>query len=228
MKKYLTAALTLIIFVLVGITVYTNVSKQRAVDHTKLPEKVETSKGFQKWITNLKNKGFVIEADEFRLQEENEIYNTKWIKIYSLDETGRPEELDRMLLAARNKDNVVFAPSDREYIDFRNYARDGYESNEVRLYGQKEDKIIDARILDCSKKGNCYYDRGYFLDNNVFVISEISRTIDKKDETAQACSSSQECEYSFKIHLVDLINNKRWIYESKPFIGILDEILPKL
>ncbi len=227
-KKIATFILVPAIFLLVGSTVYLNLAEQRAVDRSKLPEKVEMSKGFQKWITNLKNEDFDIEADEFRLVEENEIYNTKWMKIYSMDEPGVPEELDRVLLSARNQEHVVYSPSDRHFVDYRPESRDGYLQNEVRFYGQKEDKVIDARILDCSIRANCYFDRAYFLDNDVFVISEISRNIDKKDEISPPCDNTMDCEYTFKIHLIDLINNKRWVYESNPFMLILDEKIKEL
>ena len=216
------------IFLLTGATVYFNIQEQRAVDRSKIPEKVEASKGFQKWITNLKNKDFVIEADEFRLVEENEIYNTKWIKIYSVDEPGKQDELNNTLSAHKDIKGVVFSPSGEEFVDYRNIERYGYQTYEVRLYGLKEDKIIDARILDCSPKANCYFDRAYFLDNDVFVISEISRKVNKNEQLTTACLVSEPCEYSFKVHVVDLKKNSRLIYGSKPFTVVLNEILPEL
>lgn len=227
-KNKIALLLTVGILLAVSAGVYINVSAQRAVDHSKLPQKVELSKGFQKWITNLKNKGFDINADDFRLMEEVQIYNTKWIKIYSLDAPGMQDTLVKELESHKTTDHTVFSPSGKIFIDYRSILRDGYNSNEVRLYGQKEDKIIDARVADCSARANCYFDRAYFLDNDVFVISEISRTIDKKDEQAPLCSTADKCQYSFKVHVVDLINNNRAIYESKPFDAVLDKVLPNL
>jgi len=228
MKNVAVFSLVLGIFLLTGATVYFNIQEQRAVDRSKIPEKVEASKGFQKWITNLKNKDFVIEADEFRLVEENEIYNTKWIKIYSVEEPGKQEELDNTLSEHKDTKGVVFSPSEEEFVDYRNIERYGYQTYEVRLYGLKEDKIIDARILDCSPKANCYFDRAYFLDNDVFVISEISRKVNKNEQLTTACLVSEPCEYSFKVHVVDLKKNSRLIYESKPFTVVLNEVLPEL
>ncbi len=216
------------ISLLVVATVFINIRKQMEVDHSKIPPKVELSSSFQKWITNLRNKGVQLEADEFTLVEENEIYNTKWMKIYSMDEPGMAEELDRVLLENRNQAKVIYAPSDRHFIDFSNKERYGYQSNEVRLYGLKEDKIIDAKVVDCSVRGNCYYDRGYFLDNDVFVVTEVSRNITKHDETVPACLPSETCTYSFKLHLVDLNRNSRIIYESTPFDAVLDKLIPEL
>jgi len=216
------------IFVAIATGVWLNVAEQKSVDHSKLPDKVEQSIGFQRWITNLKNKDMVIEADEFTLKEENEIYNTKWMKVYSIEEEGMREKYDGTIESLQNVKKVVFSPSERELIDYRPEYRDGYAPNEAHFYGLKEDKIIDARILDCSAHANCYFDRAYFLDNDVFVISEFSRTIDKKDEVSATCSLQETCEYSVKVHVIDLINNKRLVYESKPFQAVMAELLPEL
>ena len=145
-----------------------------------------------------------------------------------MDEPGVPEELDRMLLQSRDQDMIVFSPSDKEFIDYSNKPRDGYLATEVRLYGLREDKVIDARLLDCSAKANCYFDRAYFLDNDTFVISEISRNIEENPEMFIPCAPNEECDYTFKVHVIDLKKNKRWIYESKPFAAIMDLVLPEL
>ena len=228
MKKKISYLVVFLLFITIGFGVYLNIAEQLSIDRSKIPEKVESSKGFQKWITNVKNKGFEIEADEFTLIEENEVYNTKWIKVFSLDESGRKEELNQILQEHQDIKKVVFSPSDREFIDYRAEDRFYLAPNEARLYGQREDKILDARILDCSIRANCYFDRAYFLDNDVFVISEISRTIDKKDETAVDCLPEEECQYSFKLHVIDLINNKRFVYESTSFNVVLNVVLPEL
>ncbi|MBN1162627.1 hypothetical protein JXA34_02690 [Patescibacteria group bacterium] len=228
MKDKLIYYLTGCIFLLVALGVGINIKQQFEVDYSKIPNKVEENSGFQRWITNLKNKDIEIEADEFRLIEENEIYNTKWMQVFSIDQDGKKEEFENNLLKHRDIKKVIFSPSDREYIDYRYEYRDGYAPNEVHFYGLKEDKIIDARILDCSTRANCYFDRAYFLDNNVFVISEISRNIHKHDETSPFCSQSETCTYTFKIHVIDLINNSRYVYESKPLELIMEEVRPEL
>lgn len=233
-KKLISSALTVAVFTLVFAGAGLNYAEQRAVDNSRLPEKVEESKGFQKWMTNLKNKGFEIEAEDFTLVEENEIYNTKWLTISSIDEEGKREEFDtniqqKKLLEEQNE-HVVFAPSNRLFIDYRSIQRDGYEPNEVHIYGLKDDKIIDARVVDCSVRANCHFDRAYFLNNSndVFVVSEFSRNIDKKDETTPICLPTETCTYTIKVHLIDLINNSRMVYESKPFDIILSETIPEL
>ncbi len=228
MKDKFIVFLIVILFLLIGAGVYSNILEQKSVDRSKIPSKVEQSTQFQRWMTNLRNNDVNIGADDFRLKEEVEIYNTKWMTVSSIDDPDKKEEYDKIVAAHRNLEKVVFSPSDRIFVDFRNIPRDNYNSNEAHFYGLKEDKIIDARIVDCSIRANCYFDRAYFLDNDVFVITEISRNIDKKDESAPPCTPSEECEYTYKLHLIDFINNSRLIYESKPFEVVLDELIPQL
>jgi len=227
-KEKLPIFLIVLILILVGLGVYSNVKEQQATDHSKIPSKVELNRGFQRWITNLKNKGIDINADDFRLKEENEIYNTKWIKVYSIDDAVRKYEYESILKTSVDVKKIIFSPSGREIIDYRNQLRDGYKSNEVRFYGQKEDKIIDARIVDCSTRANCYFDRAYYLDNDVFVISEFSRNIKKGDEQILVCGLADTCTYTIKLHVVDLIKNSRYVYESKPFESSMSWLMPNL
>jgi hypothetical protein len=215
--------------------VYSNVREQQSIDESKLPSKVEDERSFQRWITNLKNKNIDVEADDFELLEKNEIYNTKWIKVASIEEEGKKEEFDKTIAEHIDLKHVVFSPSEREFIDYRNEVKTAlspngspYQANEVRFYGQKEAKILDARILDCSVRANCYFDRAYFLSNDLFVITEFSRNIDKKDTTTPVCPINQICTYTIKLHLVDLINNARYIYESDTLELNLQEVIPEL
>ena len=220
---------TAAIFLLVALGVGINVNEQLSIDQSKIPEKVEEHKGFQRWITNLKNKGLEhVDADQFRLQEENEIYNTKWMQVYSTDDEEQMDRFEQAIEEHQKLPMVIFSPSERLFIDYRNENRNGYKPNEVHFYGIRDDKIIDARILDCSARANCYFDRAYFLSNDVFVISEFSRDIDKKDKTTELCPIDQECTYSIKLHVIDLINNSRLVYESKTFNIVLSELIPEL
>jgi uncharacterized membrane protein (DUF106 family) len=70
MKNKTDIALVSIIFLATLFGVYLNIEKQRSIDKSKLPERVEENKLFQRWITNLKNHDLNIEADEFKLKEE--------------------------------------------------------------------------------------------------------------------------------------------------------------
>jgi hypothetical protein len=221
MKKHLNTVLVVLIFVGVGLGLTLNIQKQRSIDRSKLPERVEEDRLFQRWITNIKNKGLDIEADEFNLKEENEIYNTTWMSVYSADDPDQKALYEKTVEENKGLDKVVFSPNERVFIDFRNIDRGDVMRNEVRLYGLKEDKIIDARILDCSINGNCYFDRAYFLDNDVFVITEFSRNISKKDPNVEPCPIDEECTYTIKLHYVDLIHNSRAVYTSEPFDIIL-------
>ncbi len=217
------------IFLLIALGAAININKQLSIDQSKLPEKVEEDKGFQRWITNLKNKGLdFVDADEFTLVEEVEIYNTKWMQVYSFDEPGVQVAFEQTLAQHQDLPKVIFSPSERMFIDYRHKERDGYKANEVHFYGARDDKIIDARILDCSVRANCYFDRAYFLSNDVFVISEFSRNVDKKDVSIPNCPLDTECTYTIKIHVIDLINNSRLVYESKPFNIVLAQVIPEL
>jgi hypothetical protein len=233
-KNFLTALITVLLLSFVTTGASLNLMEKRAVDKTKLPQKVEFSIGFQKWITNLKNKGFDISATDFRLKEEVAIYNTRWLQIGSIDDDATAEKYTETIEAMRlNEDEmykVIFSPNKRQFVDYRNEPRNGYSMNEVSYYGLREDKVLDARILDCSPRANCYFDRGYFLENSndVFVITEFSRNIDKRDETVPLCSTAEMCTYTIKLHLVNLMTNSRTVYESPEFDLVLDSTIPQL
>ena len=228
MKVKPTLLLTSILFILVTTGVFSNIKQQLAVDESKLPEKLEANNLFQRWITNLKNNDVDVGADDFRLFEEAEVYNTMWVTIKSIDDPGVEEWFNEELLTHQGLDKVVFSPSDKEFIDLRHVLRGEYNINEVRFLGQKEDKILDSKVVDCSIRANCYFDRAYFLDNDVFVVTEISRNIHKHDDTAELCPIDEICTYTIKLHLIDLIQNKRLVYESNPFDIVLAKLIPEL
>jgi hypothetical protein len=217
MKKFGNVFLIAIIFLAVALGVYQNERIKNAIDQTKLPLKVENDRVFQRWDTNIRNKGLLITADDFTLVETNEVYNTQWIKVTSIDDPQVKAAFDQNLADHKNIQKVVFAPSGTMYLDYRNIFKDGYFPNQVHLYGLKEDKILDARILDCSERGNCYFDRAYWLDNDVFIITEWSRDISKEQETIPVCPITSVCTYAIKLHMVDLVHNKAYIYKSKTF-----------
>lgn len=224
MKDKLSLILTFVIVALVGLVVYSNISEQLEIDQSKLPEKVEENKWFQKWITNLKNKGFEIEADEFRLLEENEVYNTQRMWVYSMDDTDTQRDFENTIRAYKeidqDSDQIVFSPDERGFVDYRYENRANLDEslkfgrNDARYYGVRDNKLIDSKILTCNIDANCLFDRAYFLSNTLFVISEISRPVDK-DEPYPPCAVDEVCTYTFKLNLIDLINNSNLIYESK-------------
>ncbi len=220
----------LIILILIGAGAYLNQKEKLAVDRSKLAPKIEESNGFQRWITNLRNNDFTTGADEFTLLEENEIYNTKWMKVSSLDDETKRNEFEQRLIEVADIKKVVFSPSEREYVDYRNIDRYGYIPNEVYFYGIRDDKIIDTRLVDCSVGDNCYFDRAFFLEdsNDVVVVSEFSRDRENKKSELPSCARNEICTYTIKLHVIDLLRNSRLVYESKPFDINLEEILPQL
>jgi len=219
---------TVLLIVTIAGAAAVNYKQDKDVDRTKIPEKLEAATPFQRWITNLKNKGLTVEADDFRLKEENEIYNTQWMTVYNIDDTGVMDQFNANISKYLKNKGVVYSPSDRQFIDYRNEPRDGYGANQIHYYGLRDDKLVDARLLDCSTNLNCYFDRAYFLDNDVFAVSEISRNLDKRADNIPPCGVSDVCIYTIKIHLVDLNKNSRLVYESKPFETNLALLIPKL
>lgn len=228
MKKYFNFFLIFIIFVSIALGVYQNQLKKASIDRTKIPLKVEEDRDFQRWNTNIRNKGLEITPEDFILVEENEVYNSQWIKITSVDNPQAKAAFDQNLIDHKETKKIVFAPSGTMYLDYRNVFKDGYFPNQVHLYGLKEDKLLDARILDCSERGNCYFDRAYWMDNDVFIITEWSRDISKKDITIPECPVTSICTYAIKLHMVDLKHNKRYIYKSKTFDINLSEWIQNL
>lgn len=210
-KKIITISLIFIIFTLVGSGVFINVRKQMAVDHSRLPSKVELSSGYQKWNTNFKKKGINVEAEEFKLVEESEVFNTKWMTVTSVEQPEQKQVLDETLKAAKTQDKTVLSPSGTQFIDYRNMARGAYGQGQVRLYGLKEDKILDVRAVGCTNQNNCFFDRGYFLDNDTFVVTELSLS-----DPSAVCEVTQVCSYTIKLHFVDLLKNKHFLYVSLP------------
>ncbi len=190
--------------------VYINLQEKAAVNESRLPEKVATERYFNRWLTNLKNKDVEIEGKEFFFIEEREALSMSVLKVYSVEDPIKKEQLDLALQNLQDTSHVAFAPNNRIFLDYRDEFKDGFLPGQVRLFGQKENKIIEARIVDCYTPHNCYFDRAYFLTNDYFVIHEVSLA-DKLD----LCTREEVCAHTFKTHLVDLINNKVKTYYSE-------------
>lgn len=236
-KSLTSTLLTVSILALVVVGVASNYYEQISIDKSKLPSKVEDSTGFQRWITNLKNKGVEIEADNFRFVEENEIYNTKWMRVYSADNPETESKFKQIVSEYQERSKIAFSPSNRQFVDYRQELRNSelepeisFDPNEIRYFGQRDDKILEARVVDCSIGSNCYFDRAFFLpdSNDVFVVTELSRNILDTDINNPPCDLEKECEYVFKVHVIDLINNSRTIYKSQPFLAVFNKLQPEL
>lgn len=218
----------LTIFLLVAVNVAANYAEEAQVDSNKLPEKVEESNGFQRWITNNK-KRMDISADDFNLKDVNEVYNATFLEITRLVGERNISEHEGYIKSFEDNTGIAVSPDKRELIDYKHENRDGYTPYEARFFGLREDKLIDTKILSCVREANCYFDRAYFLDNHSFVISEISRNdIDRKNVEAndfKECAIDELCTYTFKLHLIDLLKNTRTVYETSPFDKVLTEMI---
>lgn len=227
-KKLLTKTLTIAIVVSVFAVVASNYAEQYAIDSSKLPEKVEESKEFQKWLINHK-KRFDLDADEFRLVEKNELLNSAYLTIKSADNPEALKQHQELLERFMELDDVRFSPNEYEFLDYRRELREDekYNINDVYYHGLREDRIIDAKILSCDLEKNCYFDRAFFLDNHTFVISQISRPLTDAEVEARdyvVCELDQECEYTIKLHVFDFINSAQFVYESQPYILNISEL----
>jgi len=221
-KNLLTKLLVVVILLLTAATVASNYAEQLAIDNSKIPEDIEISKEFQRWITNMK-KRVDVEADKFRLKEKNEVFNSAFLTITSTNNEAANQAHLAKLAEYEAYQKVRFSPNELQFLDFRPEARsDGirqYEPNEVYFHGLDQDKIIDTKILTCDLEFNCFFDRGFFIDNHVFIISEFSR-----NETLPACALNEVCTYTIKLHVFDLINGTQFVYESEPYDLNLSEM----
>ena len=86
---------------------------------------------------------------------------------------------------------------------------------------------IRTKIVDCDLESNCFFSRASFLDNHVFFVIQMSLKDYSKKEP-KTCDPTKVCTYTFKVHLVDLINNSRSVYESEPVQGIFEDLKSKL
>ncbi|MBT6401377.1 hypothetical protein HN803_00530 [candidate division WWE3 bacterium] len=216
------------ILLLIAANVASNYNEEAQEDGNKLPEKVEESNGFQRWITNHK-KRMDVAADDFNLKDINEVYNATYLEITRLEGNKAVAEHLEYIQTFEDVDETAISLDGREVLDYRHEKRDGYQPFEVHFYGLREDKLIDTKILSCVPEANCYFDRAYFIDNHAFVISEISRSdIDRKIVEGgdyKACDIEEICPYSFKLHFIDLLKNERAVYETHSFDKILADMI---
>jgi hypothetical protein len=224
-NKTLTILLTSAILVLVVGVVASNYAQERAIDQSKIPEKMENGKEFQRWITNLK-KHMDLEADEFRLKEKNEVFNSAYLSIVSVEDEDAYNNHLALLAQYEDLDKVRFSPNEYQFLDYRHEVRgintrgEPYQPNNVYYHALREDKIFDTLILSCREDANCFFDRGFFLDNHTFVISEFARPIEKKDleeGNYEECLLDEVCTYTIKLHMFDLLNSARLVYESNEY-----------
>jgi len=225
--KQLDKILISIIAILVAGGVVLNVQKQYSIDKSKLPTKLESNSQFQKWVTNARNKGVKVEGDNFRFIEDSNIFNTLWTSTASIDDDTSRKLYDENMVELRKFKDSALSPNEREVVNYDYSNRFGFSPNEVFFYGLREDKILRTKIVDCDFESNCFFNRASFLDNHVFFVIQMSlKEYTKKDP--KPCDPKTVCDYTFKVHLVDLINNSRTVYESEPVQGIFEDLVSKL
>lgn len=214
MTQYLDKIIILLIAIVIAIGVSINLHKQYSVDRTKIPFKLESHSRFQRWLSNLEEKGLDLEADKFRYLEDNNIFNTIWTSTESIDDdNSRKIYEENMALLLTFKESAK-SPNEREIVNFSPVDRFGFLPNEVFFYGLREDRILRTKIVDCSLDTNCNFHRAAFIDNHVFFIMELSLK-SFNNPNFKTCALDEVCEYTFKVHLVDLNNNSRTVYESE-------------
>jgi hypothetical protein len=212
--KNLDKILIIFISLSIGGVISLNLYEQYSVDKTKLPTKLETHERFQRWLSNLKDKNVDLEADNFRFLEDSNIFNSIWTSTTSIDDDSSRLIYEENIKELKKLKRTEISPNEREIINFSKGARFGYTEKDVFFYGLREDRILNTKIADCYQHFTCNFHRGAFIDNHVFFIMELSQKFVPESEF-KYCNLDEVCEYTFKVHLVDLNNNSRTVYESE-------------
>lgn len=218
--------ITIILLFATSLGVYSNTHEKITEDKSKLPSYVEDSPLFQKWITNHKNKNINLEGDAFRLVEENEVYNSKRLKIYDASAPLIWQKYkDRLEIDV--KKGVRFSESKIQLVDFRYETRYGLDGEEIRpnelwYLGLRNGRIISNKLLACSEVKNCIHDRAFFISEDIIVASEFSRNVEAGEGIVPpACGMAELCEYTVKLYVMDIASNSNLVYQSPPIKLIL-------
>ncbi len=223
MKK---AIVIIILFGSIGWAVYQNIADQESENGSTLPAKITKNENFTAWVDEIAVRSadaqIDLSPDRFDRKDEREIYFWDRLNLSTLDDEEFLEEKDALWETYSGLDGVTFSPNGKIFIDYRNIFRRELNRNQVNLYGQRESILIDARILDCTMPNRCFFDTGYFINEDTFVIHELT-----VENTQEDCSLERNvCNYTVKIHLVELHNNKRSLYEGPGInLPILDKSL---
>ncbi len=207
--------------VLIFLGAYSNYLEQQKVEDSKLPDYVEQNKYFQKWITNHKNSGIELEADEFRLFEENEVYNTSRIILFPVTNKEHFAAYKAALEKYKTIKDARFSPNGEQVVDFRNELRKGLSPNEYNPYellyiGMRNDRIIENKLLQCSRDALCYIDRAYFVDDDIVVVSTFTQNNEVPGKIFVPCTYEQMCEYVVTVYVMNIATNSALVYKSPP------------
>lgn len=225
MKPLERLLVVLVLTLLIGGGVYFNYSQKLQVDSVKLPSYVEQHKNFQKWITNHKNKDINLEADDFRLLEESEVYNTQRLKLYPLTDLIMLEKYNELVKDQANVVDKRTSPDGKQFVNYVYDYRIGlsnttYLPSDVWYLGIRGDRIIENKLVSCNVKANCIVDRAFFISDDVIVVSEVMRDIDT-DLSYPPCSVTEVCTYKIRLNVMDIAQNSNLIYESPGFELVL-------
>ena len=212
--KFIKILFVVIIFASIGGAVLINTKKDDSEDKDDktFPSEIADHENFKTFQKEMSDAGIVVNPDEIIIKDQREIYNPDRIKVFSQQDEIKKTELEETTQSLRDVSGVTFSPDQKIILDYRNIARVGASSRQIRLFGIRSEKILDAPLLDCAISSECIYIDGYFIDNDSFVLHEIS--LARKDPD---CVVGSTCSYSIKIHYVELMQNQRSLYESTEF-----------
>jgi hypothetical protein len=198
-----------------------NFKEQKKIEDSKLPEYVEQNKYFQKWITNHKNSGIELEADEFRLFEENEVYNTARLIVFPVSDSLHNNAYKQLLNTYTNIKDARFSPNKAQIVDFRHEIRTGLSMNEYKPYellyvGLRKDRIIENKLLECSRDALCYIDRAYFVTDDIVVASTFTQNNEVPGKIFVPCSYEEKCEYTVTVYVMNIAANSSLVYKAPP------------
>jgi len=204
----------MVIFASVGgaVLVNTEIDESESQDKKTLPNEIANHKNFKTFQKEMSDAGIVVNPDEITLKDQREIYNPDRIKVFSQQNEIKKNELEETMQSLKDVNGVTLSPDRNIILDYRNISKIGASARQIRLFGIRSEKILDASLLDCAISSECVFLDGYFINNDNFVLHEIS--LARKDPD---CVAEGTCLYSIKIHHVELAQNRRSLYESAEF-----------
>ncbi len=219
LPKVKIAFLLLIVFVLFAASI--NYLSSLKTNSEKLPLGLESEKRFQGWIRRWKDKFPQIESDTFKKIDAGEIISSTNPR-YSFSETDWDDVKLQIETAKKEKYNVISSDKN-QYLNFRSYFLESKEasSSYVYYYGVRENKLITGPIYEC-KKTNCWFDRPFFLNPDLFYMAEIQEKL--YPDAPDRCKKENICSYELYMHEFDLKKNKRTTFVSSQLLTNFNKI----
>jgi hypothetical protein len=219
--------LFILLFALITLGAYSNYAEKKALDESKLPKYVEENNQFQKWITNHKNKDINLEADDFRLYEENEVYNSARIVVYPISDEIHTKAYTEALEFYKDIKKARFSPNKEQVVDYRHEIRFGisernFKPQDLMYLGKRGDRIIENKLLQCSSDALCYIDRAFFVNDDTVVVSTFTLNNEVTGKVFAPCDYSQKCEYVVTLYVMNIADNSALVYKSPPINLVLN------